>query len=46
MKKLSSVEEFAEFRRRVVDERESEDGKPTLVVCAGTGGQASTKLSG
>ena len=41
MKKLSTVEELAEFRRRVVDERESEDGKPTLVVCAGTGGQAS-----
>jgi NADH-quinone oxidoreductase subunit F len=41
MKKLSSVEELAEFRRRVMDDRESEEGKPTLVVCAGTGGQAS-----
>jgi NADH-quinone oxidoreductase subunit F len=41
MKKLASVKELAEFRCSVVDDRESEDGKPTLVVCAGTGGQAS-----
>jgi len=41
MKKLSSVEELAEFRRRIMAEEKSEDDKPTLVVCAGTGGQAS-----
>ena len=41
MKKLSSVDNLAEYRRGIIDSREERDGKPTLVVCAGTGGQAS-----
>jgi NADH-quinone oxidoreductase subunit F len=41
MKKLSSVNEFVEFRRRILSEKEVGYDKPTLVVCAGTGGQAS-----
>ncbi len=41
MKKLSSVKQLAEFRRGIIGSREAQDDKPTLVVCAGTGGQAS-----
>jgi NADH-quinone oxidoreductase subunit F len=41
MKKLASVEDFAEFRSQIVNERKSKDDDLTLVVCAGTGGQAS-----
>jgi (2Fe-2S) ferredoxin len=41
MKKLSSIEELVEFRRRIVNERRAQKATPTLVVCAGTGGQAS-----
>jgi NADH-quinone oxidoreductase subunit F len=41
MKKLSSVEELAELRRSVLAGHQAQDDKPTLVVCAGTGGQAS-----
>ncbi len=41
MKKLTSVEELANFRARILSEKELEYTKPTLVVCAGTGGQAS-----
>jgi NADH-quinone oxidoreductase subunit F len=41
MKRLSSVEEFVAFRHRVLSERELQYDKPTLVICAGTGGQAS-----
>ncbi|MBU1071940.1 NADH-quinone oxidoreductase subunit F, partial [bacterium] len=41
MKKLSTIGEFVEFRARVCRESEMKYDKPTLVVCAGTGGQAS-----
>ena len=41
MKKLSSVEQFISFRRRILKAREMEAPKPCLVICAGTGGQAS-----
>ena len=41
MRKLLSVEEFQGFRRRILAEKEIEYDRPTLVVCAGTGGQAS-----
>ncbi|MBU8934094.1 MAG: FAD-dependent oxidoreductase [candidate division Zixibacteria bacterium] len=41
MKRLESVEEFVGFRRRVQSETEAKYTQPTLVVCAGTGGQAS-----
>ncbi len=41
MKKLSTVEEFTGLRQRILSEREVVHDKPTLVVCAGTGGQAS-----
>jgi NADH-quinone oxidoreductase subunit F len=41
MKKLQSVEEFINFRRRIIREKEEKREIPTLVVCAGTGGQAS-----
>jgi NADH-quinone oxidoreductase subunit F len=41
MKKYSSVEEFSSFRQRVLCEQEIQPDEPTLVVCTGTGGQAS-----
>jgi NADH-quinone oxidoreductase subunit F len=41
MKRLTSVEELAAFRQRILSERSIQYDKPTLVVCAGTGGQAS-----
>ncbi len=41
MKKLSTVEELKIFRQRVLSEKEIKYDKPTLVICAGTGGQAS-----
>jgi NADH-quinone oxidoreductase subunit F len=41
MIKLSTVADLGEFRRRVLSEKEIQYGIPTLVVCAGTGGQAS-----
>ncbi|MCK5032536.1 MAG: hypothetical protein KAS18_02855, partial [Calditrichia bacterium] len=41
MRKLYSLEEFSGFRNRILSEKEMEINKPTLVVCAGTGGQAS-----
>ncbi|MHC4942007.1 MAG: NADH-ubiquinone oxidoreductase-F iron-sulfur binding region domain-containing protein [Planctomycetota bacterium] len=41
MRKLSNVEEFSEFRQRIISEKKFQYDKPTLVVCAGTGGQAS-----
>jgi NADH-quinone oxidoreductase subunit F len=41
MEKLLSVDEFVDFRRRVLSEAEDETQGLTLVVCAGTGGQAS-----
>jgi len=39
--RLSSVAEFAGFRQRIRDDKKLQYDKPTLVVCAGTGGQAS-----
>jgi len=41
MNKLTSLEEFRVFRRRVLSEKDITYEKPTLVICAGTGGQAS-----
>jgi len=41
MIKLSTVADLGEFRRRVLSEKEIQYSIPTLVVCAGTGGQAS-----
>jgi NADH-quinone oxidoreductase subunit F len=41
VKSLSTVEEFIGYRRRILDGRKLQYEKPTLVVCAGTGGQAS-----
>jgi len=41
MRKLLSVDEFIDFRRRVQDEATERVEELTLVVCAGTGGQAS-----
>ena len=39
MKRISSVEDFINFRQLILDE--PEENKPCLVICAGTGGQAS-----
>jgi NADH-quinone oxidoreductase subunit F len=39
--KLSTVAELVGFRRRVQDDQKLQYDNPTLVVCAGTGGQAS-----
>ncbi len=39
MPRMTSVEEFSDFRQIVTGE--SQDGRPRLVICAGTGGQAS-----
>jgi NADH-quinone oxidoreductase subunit F len=39
--KLSTVDEFSEFRRRIRDDKKLQYDTPILVVCAGTGGQAS-----
>ncbi|MBU0984240.1 MAG: FAD-dependent oxidoreductase, partial [candidate division Zixibacteria bacterium] len=41
MRKLLSVQEFVGFRQRVLDGLESKAAKPTLVVSADTGAQAS-----
>ncbi len=41
MKRITSVDEFIEFRRRVLAEKTIQYDRPTLVICAGTGGQAS-----
>lgn len=41
MRKLNSLQEFIGFRQRILADKEIKVGKPTLVVCAGTGGQAS-----
>ncbi len=41
MRKLSSVEEFSDYRQRILSERTIQTNQPTLVVCSGTGGQAS-----
>lgn len=39
MLRISSVEEFSSFRKNIVNEKAP--SIPTLIVCAGTGGQAS-----
>jgi NADH-quinone oxidoreductase subunit F len=41
MKKLLSLNELENFRARMAQEESAYPQKPTLVVCAGTGGQAS-----
>ena len=41
MKRLTSREELVELRRRVIKDRNLAEEKPCLVICAGTGGQAS-----
>ncbi|MBC8485333.1 MAG: (2Fe-2S) ferredoxin domain-containing protein, partial [Bacteroidetes bacterium] len=41
MSKFSSVEEFVGFRHRILTAKQSQHDKPTLIICAGTGGQAS-----
>ena len=41
MRKLTTVEELRDFRRRIIDDMGVQYDIPTLVVCAGTGGQAS-----
>jgi len=41
MSKFSSLDDFTLFSERVRSEVGFKNGKPTLVICAGTGGQAS-----
>ena len=41
MRKLQSLDDLMGFRERVSVEKELKTKTPTLVVCAGTGGQAS-----
>jgi len=41
VRKVSTVEEFHDFRQRIVSEREAQQDKPTIVISADTGGQAS-----
>lgn len=41
MRKFLSLQEFADFRRRVMDDKRESIAKPTLVVSAGTCGEAS-----
>ncbi|MEW6747123.1 MAG: NADH-ubiquinone oxidoreductase-F iron-sulfur binding region domain-containing protein [Planctomycetota bacterium] len=41
MVRLKSVGEFVDFRQRVLRDKSMRAPKPTLVICAGTGGQAS-----
>ncbi len=41
MKKLHTVEELHSFRHRILDEKNVQYDKPTLVICGGTGGLAS-----
>ena len=41
MNKIRSVEELKAFRERILGEKDIKYDKPTLVICAGTGGQAS-----
>ena len=41
MNRLGTVGELTDFRQRILSEKVSELTKPTLVICAGTGGQAS-----
>jgi NADH-quinone oxidoreductase subunit F len=41
MRKLSTVKELGEFRRRIMRDKHARSDIPALVVCGGTGGQAS-----
>jgi NADH-quinone oxidoreductase subunit F len=41
MRKLSSVEEFSDFRQRILSEKRVQQDKPTIVISADTGAQAS-----
>ncbi len=41
MDRLNTVEEFVNFRIRIQSDAAIDYGRLTLVVCAGTGGQAS-----
>ncbi|RKX23558.1 MAG: NADH-quinone oxidoreductase subunit F, partial [Candidatus Zixiibacteriota bacterium] len=41
MKRLTSVEDLVGFRSRILSEKNVKGSKPTIVVSAGTGGQAS-----
>jgi NADH-quinone oxidoreductase subunit F len=41
MRRLNTIDDFIELRRRILSEKEIQYDHPTLVICAGTGGQAS-----
>jgi len=41
MRKLTAVDELRDYRQRILADKAAEYDRPTLVVCAGTGGQAS-----
>ena len=41
MNKISTIEEFHDLRQRILAEKDIQYEIPTLVICAGTGGQAS-----
>ena len=41
MDKLSTIEGLHDLRQRILEEKDIQYEKPTLVICAGTGGQAS-----
>ncbi|MHC4859265.1 MAG: NADH-quinone oxidoreductase subunit F, partial [Planctomycetota bacterium] len=41
MKRLATVEELRDFRQRILSDKRAGLARATLVVCAGTGGQAS-----
>ncbi len=41
MDKLTTLEQFQSFRQRILKEKAMGSGLPCLVICAGTGGQAS-----
>lgn len=41
MRKLSSIQEFVDFRKRILSDKEAEPVKPTLVISNDTGAQAS-----
>jgi len=41
MRRITSVEGFRSFRQRILKETAMKEAKPCLVICAGTGGQAS-----
>lgn len=41
MRKLTKIEDLRGYRLRVLSERENQNGKPTIVISADTGGQAS-----